>query len=107
MKELRFHPQYRSLLLTTAEDSFNVFRPNLDPDYEEDESALEQIDEEISDEEEAKRPDGDTTGTIKPADFSLAESDEDMEAEERRVTRTAKELNKHRQARSKSKQKKR
>jgi ribosome assembly protein RRB1 len=37
MKELRFHPQYRSLLLTTAEDSFNVFRPNLDPDFEEEE----------------------------------------------------------------------
>lgn len=71
MKELRFHPQYRSLLLTTAEDSFNVFRPNLDPDYEEDESGLQQIDEEISDEEEAKRPDGDAVGKIKPADFSL------------------------------------
>ena len=71
MKELRFHPQYRSLLLTTAEDSFNVFRPNLDPDYEEDEADLEQIDEEISDEEEAKRPDGDDAGKIKPADFSL------------------------------------
>jgi len=37
MKELRFHPQYRSLLLTTAEDSFNVFRPNLDPEFEEEE----------------------------------------------------------------------
>jgi len=71
MKELRFHPQYRSLLLTTAEDSFNVFRPNLDPDYEEDEAGLQQIDEEISDEEEAKGPDGDNTGKIKPADFSL------------------------------------
>jgi hypothetical protein len=35
MKELRFHPQYRTLLITTAEDSFNVFRPNLDPDVEE------------------------------------------------------------------------
>jgi len=32
MKELRFHPQFRTLLITTAEDSFNVFRPNLDPD---------------------------------------------------------------------------
>ena len=32
MKELRFHPQFRTLLFTTAEDSFNVFRPNLDPD---------------------------------------------------------------------------
>ena len=37
MKELRFHPQYRTLLFTTAEDSFNVFRPNLDPDFEEEE----------------------------------------------------------------------
>ena len=37
MKELRFHPQYRSLLFTTAEDSFNVFRPNLDPEFEEEE----------------------------------------------------------------------
>ena len=23
------------MIITTAEDSFNVFRPNLDPDYEE------------------------------------------------------------------------
>jgi len=35
MKELRFHPQFRTLLITTAEDSFNVFRPNLDPGEEE------------------------------------------------------------------------
>jgi hypothetical protein len=32
MKELRFHPQMRTMLFTTAQDSFNVFRPNLDPD---------------------------------------------------------------------------
>ena len=31
MKELRFHPQYATLIVTTAEDSFNVLRPNLDP----------------------------------------------------------------------------
>ena len=31
MKELRFHPQYACLMVTTAEDSFNVFRPNLEP----------------------------------------------------------------------------
>ena len=31
MKELRFHPQYSCLVATTAEDSFNVFRPNLEP----------------------------------------------------------------------------
>lgn len=35
MKEVRFHPQFRTLMFTTAEDSFNVFRPNLDPDYAE------------------------------------------------------------------------
>ena len=31
IKELRFHPQYACLMATTAEDSFNVFRPNLEP----------------------------------------------------------------------------
>lgn len=55
MKELRFHPQYRSLLLTTAEDSFNVFRPNLDPDFEP-EAGLDKVDED-EDEEEAKASD--------------------------------------------------
>ena len=40
MKELRFHPQFRTLLFTTAADSFNIFRPNLDPD--EDEPHLEE-----------------------------------------------------------------
>lgn len=32
MKELRFHPYFREMIVTTAEDSFNIFRPNLDPD---------------------------------------------------------------------------
>ena len=32
MKELRFHPYYKEMLVTTAEDSFNIFRPNLDPE---------------------------------------------------------------------------
>lgn len=50
MKELRFHPQYHSLLLTTAEDSFNIFRPNLDPDF----VATEQpIPEEYNEEEDS------------------------------------------------------
>ena len=35
MKELRFHPQYRTLIFSTAADSFNIFRPNLEPDEEE------------------------------------------------------------------------
>jgi hypothetical protein len=34
MKELRFHPQFGTLIVTTAEDSFNLFRPNLEPDEE-------------------------------------------------------------------------
>ena len=32
LKELRFHPQYACTILTTAEDSFNVFRPNIEAD---------------------------------------------------------------------------
>ena len=42
MKELRFHPYYREMIVTTAEDSYNIFRPNLDPeddDFIVDESA--------------------------------------------------------------------
>jgi len=35
MKELRFHPYFREMLVTTAEDSYNIFRPNLDPEDEE------------------------------------------------------------------------
>ena len=35
MKELRFHPQFATLIVTTAEDSFNLFRPNLEADPEE------------------------------------------------------------------------
>lgn len=37
MKELRFHPYYKEMILTTAEDSYNIFRPNLEP--EEDDAA--------------------------------------------------------------------
>lgn len=35
MKELRFHPYYREMIVTTAEDSYNIFRPNLDPEDDE------------------------------------------------------------------------
>ena len=51
MKELRFHPQYATLIATTAEDSFNVLRPNLDPL---DESAELQAMEQNSGAEQAK-----------------------------------------------------
>lgn len=36
MKEIRFHPQYNTLITSTAGDSINVFRPNFEPDDEED-----------------------------------------------------------------------
>lgn len=42
MKELRFHPYYKEMIVTTAEDSFNIFRPNLEP---------EENDEDIAEEE--------------------------------------------------------
>lgn len=35
MKELRFHPYYREMIITTAEDSYNIFRPNLEPEEDE------------------------------------------------------------------------
>jgi len=40
MKELRFHPQLRTVLLSTSQDSFNIFRPNLDPEDEDEESKI-------------------------------------------------------------------
>ena len=83
MKELRFHPQFRTIILTTAEDSFNIFRPNLDPDYEED---AEMGDEETKEGEKSKIKSG--------ADYSIEDSDEDVEAEERRIMKTTRELNK-------------
>lgn len=90
MKELRFHPQYHSLLLSTSEDSFNIFRPNLDPEDEE--------------EEEKKEEEKAGAASIQRADYQV-DSDEDEEMEEKRVMRTAKMLNKQRRARSSSKHK--
>lgn len=55
MKELRFHPYYKEMILTTAEDSYNIFRPNLEP--EEDDAA----DSENLNDEESKV--SDTTAT--------------------------------------------
>jgi len=99
MKELRFHPQFRTLLLTTAEDSFNVFRPNLDPDVEE--TPSDQQMEESKQTESSSNQD-----KIKGTDYAL-DPEEDNEAEEKRIVETARQLNKQRQMRSKSKNKKR
>ena len=66
MKELRFHPQFRTIILTTAEDSFNIFRPNLDPDFEDD--------AEMANEEEQKE--GESKSKIKSgADYSIEDSE--------------------------------
>lgn len=93
IKELCFHPQYRTLLFTTAEDSFNVFRPNLDPDD------VSEGDNEMK--EESKETD---KKKLKRAEYAV-ESDEDFEEEERRIMRTAKQLNKNIKNRSHSKNK--
>lgn len=79
IKELRFHPYYREMLVTTAEDSYNIFRPNLEPDEEEEPSTTDQ--------EESKQPE-----TVKPVKDYLIDSDED-EVEEARMIRAAKKLN--------------
>lgn len=56
LKELRFHPYYREMLVTTAEDSYNIFRPNLDPDEDEEEEDVQPVSEQVSttDQEESK-----------------------------------------------------
>jgi len=41
IKEIKFHPQFRTLMFSTSEDAFNVFRPNLDPDYNDDDEEQE------------------------------------------------------------------
>jgi hypothetical protein len=58
------------MLFSTAEDSFNVFRPNLDPEDEEIETTQEtsgKVEESKQDKKERKR-----------TDYAV-ESDEDME----------------------------
>jgi len=44
LKELRFHPHYRTMIATTSEDSYNIFRPNIEPedsDISDDEDEME------------------------------------------------------------------
>jgi ribosome assembly protein RRB1 len=48
IKELRFHPYYDSVLISTAQDSYNIFKPNFDPDQQaEDDSEGEDEEREI------------------------------------------------------------
>lgn len=98
MKELRFHPQFGTLIVTTAEDSFNLFRPNLEPDEEQPETSS--IPE---DPDEETKQDSSTVSSqkkqIRTKDVWV--DSEEEEEEERRIVRAAKELN--RRAKSKSK----
>ena len=58
IKEMRFHPQYGCLMTTTAEDSFNIFRPNLEPvesGGENDDAASDQDMAQAQDTEETKQ----------------------------------------------------
>jgi len=87
MKELKFHPQYHTLLATTAADSFNVFRPNLDPDDEANQIAedMEMIEEESKDvSTSSEKP----FKKIKPS-TDVWQSSSDEEEEERRANRVA------------------
>lgn len=75
MKELRFHPYYREMIVTTAEDSYNIFRPNLEPMEDEAEMG-----------EESKQGEG-----FKAAEYYV--DSEEEEEEEQRMIRAAKRLN--------------
>lgn len=81
MKEARFHPQYKTLLISTASDSFNVFRPNFDP--EDDEPANQMQPEEESKQESTNS--SLNTKVIKQTPDVWVDSDEDEEMEERRT----------------------
>ncbi len=87
IKELRFHPYYREMLITTAEDSYNVFRPNLEPEEEEED---QQHSEAVSttDQEESK-----TAPKRKQQDYYV-DSEEEDEKERQKFAKTAKKLNK-------------
>jgi hypothetical protein len=97
MKELRFHPQFGTLLVTTAEDSFNVFRPNLEPDEE-----TETIHPEDPDEETKQDSSAVSSQKHNKRAKDVWVDSEDEEEEERRIIRAAKELNRQRREKSKS-----
>ena len=92
MKELRFHPYFREMIVTTAEDSFNIFKPNLDPDEQPGVVKPENT-------EETKSSDVDYKG----GDYW--QDSEDEEEEEKRMVRVAKKLNRDRSVKREKKDK--
>ena len=91
MKEIRFHPQFKTLLVSTAADSINVFRPNFEPDDQDEPNEME----------EQKSETAETKEDIKMDKDVWVDSESDEEQEERRIMRAARQINKNRQ-RSKS-----
>jgi hypothetical protein len=80
MKEIRFHPQFKTLLVSTAADSINVFRPNFEPDEQ----------EETAEPEEQKSETAETKEDIKMDNNDVwVDSESDEEVEERRIMRAA------------------
>ena len=61
IKELRFHPQYGCVMATTAEDSFNVFKPNLEPVDSQDSEAGDEQNENIAMSAEESKQASETT----------------------------------------------
>jgi len=93
IKELRFHPLYREMLLTTAEDSYNVFRPNLEPEEEDEVEGDSMATQSATDQEEQKQGAG-VAKVAKGAQYYVDSDEEDEEAEEQRMIKAAKKLNK-------------
>ena len=87
MKELRFHPYYREMIITTAEDSFNIFRPNLDPDEQPGAVPVDVAEEQKS---------SDIQNSKNPGNNDFWQESEDEEEEEERLIRVAKKLNRER-----------
>ena len=86
--------------MTTAEDSYNIFRPNLEPDEEDDdldESHPVHVSGNVSttDQEESKTPlQGLERQAHKPTRDYYVDSEEEDEAEQARMTKIAKKMNK-------------
>lgn len=86
------------MIVTTAEDSFNLFRPNLEP---EEDTQMESITEDPD--EETKQDSSTISSQKKPIkSHDVWIDSEEEEEEERRIIRAAKELNRQRRAKSKS-----
>ena len=94
------------MIVTTAEDSFNLFRPNLEPDMEE---PTQQVKSDSDEETKQDSKDSKESSSISSQKKPISSNDvwvdsDDEEEEEQRIVRAAKQLNKQRRAKSKAKQ---